>query len=87
MTKAEKRLRRSFTRKRYNMTRSQRVLAACKELKLEVFGLDLEVKTNTQKRVKLDRTKGSKPEDVLKAFCESENVAGSIKQTGLELLK
>jgi DNA repair exonuclease SbcCD nuclease subunit len=65
----------------------QRVLAACKELKLEVFGLDLEVKTNTQKRVKLDQTKGSKPEDILKAFCESENVAGNIKQTGLELLK
>jgi hypothetical protein len=66
----------------------QRVLGACKELGLEVFGIDMEVNTSPQReRVKHEPTKAITPEDILNEFCKSEKVASNIKQVGVEILK
>lgn len=64
----------------------QLVLNVCKDMKLEVFGVELQVMTNTQhERVKVKEAQ--RPDDVLSAFCKAENVASNIKRVGLEILK
>lgn len=63
----------------------QRVLAACKELGLEVFGVGMDVATNTPDRIKADVV-ATTPTDIFDSFCKSEGVAANIKQAGRELL-
>jgi len=63
----------------------QRVLAACKELGLEVYGCELRI--NNPKRRERTRLKTAKsPAEVLASFCQAENVAATIKKAGIELL-
>ena len=64
----------------------QKVLAACKELELEVFGVDLEVSTQQSERVKLQAGKLRSNREILTEFCKSEKLANNIRNTGLELL-
>jgi hypothetical protein len=65
----------------------QRVLAACRECELEVFGAELQIKTTARReRVKLKEAVATTPKDILAAFCKSENVASNIKAAGEELL-
>lgn len=65
----------------------QRVLGACKELGLEVFGIGMDVATNTPtERIKAD-VKATTPSEVFDAFCKSEGLALGIKQAGEELLR
>jgi DNA repair exonuclease SbcCD nuclease subunit len=66
----------------------QRVLAACHECELEVFGAELQIKTTARReRVKLEEAVATTPKDILAAFCKSENVASNIRAAGEELLK
>lgn len=63
----------------------QRVLAACKERGLEVYGCELKVNTS-QRRERTSLKTVKTPEDVLQAFCQAENVAAGVKKAGMELL-
>jgi hypothetical protein len=64
----------------------QRVLAACRDCELEVFGAELQVKTTARReRVKLAEAVTT-PKDILAAFCKHENVASNIKAAGEEIL-
>jgi hypothetical protein len=60
------------------------VLAICKSLGVDVFGLDMEVIGGAGRRVKV---KVINPADVFNAFCVTENVASNVKQVGQEILK
>lgn len=63
------------------------VLAACKERKLEVHGVKLEINTvKRRERAKLDDSNGSGVIGTFDQFCKSENVAGNIKKVGKEIL-
>lgn len=63
------------------------VLNACKELKLEVHGVKLEVATATKRqRTKLKDSNVTGPLGTFEQFCKSENVASNIKATGKEIL-
>ncbi len=65
----------------------RRVLAACREGGLDIFGIDCTVKASRRERVKLDEgAKANRPQDILEAFCSNEGIASNIKQAGLELL-
>lgn len=65
----------------------QNVLAACKELRLEVHGVKLEVSTTKRReRTKLDEPNGSSPAETFDQFCRSENVAKNFKEIGKEIL-
>jgi DNA repair exonuclease SbcCD nuclease subunit len=62
------------------------VLAACKKLKLEVYGAELEIKTNRRHtRLKLEE-KHVSPADVLAQFCKAENTSSQIRKIGMEIL-
>lgn len=64
----------------------QDVLAACKELKLDVFGAKLEVKT-TKRRQRLHiEGSGSGNAGIMEQFCASENLSSQIRKAGLQLL-
>ncbi len=64
----------------------QRVLAACKEAGLEVYGCELRINSSKRReRTKVGAVKT--PEEVLAAFCQAENVASNIKKVGIEFLK
>lgn len=67
----------------------QRVLAACKELGLEVYGVNIKVSASKRReRIKLGQSTHVKsPEDVLAEFCLAEGVASNVKSIGMELLK
>ena len=65
----------------------QAVLAACKELGLEVHGAKLEVSTTTRReRLKLDDQNGRSAAETFDQFCKSENVAANIKKVGKEIV-
>jgi DNA repair exonuclease SbcCD nuclease subunit len=65
----------------------QRVLDACKERGVEVFGVRLEITSSRRKSaVKHDSTL-KRPDEILEEFCKSEKVAANIKRVGFELLK
>lgn len=62
------------------------VLLACKKLKLEVFGVKLEVKTSSRLgRVGL-KAKVSTYAETLELFCKAENVSSQIKKAGMEII-
>jgi hypothetical protein len=66
----------------------QRILAACREGGLEVFGAELKINT-TARRERIRLSEGPpirSPQEVMSAFCVAEGVANNIKQAGLELL-
>lgn len=62
------------------------VMDACREMKLEVFGVTLNIKATTERKA-LKVGEGSVPEDVLTAFCSAENVPNAVKQAGVQLIK
>jgi DNA repair exonuclease SbcCD nuclease subunit len=64
----------------------QRVLGACKELGLEVFGIGMDVATNiTDVRIKAD-SKLTGPEDIFREFCRAEAIDARTAMAGRELL-
>jgi DNA repair exonuclease SbcCD nuclease subunit len=63
----------------------QDVLAACKELKLEVHGVKLEVKTTTRHQ-RITMEGGQSSADIYDKFCSTENLASKIKAMGKEIL-
>lgn len=65
----------------------RRILAACRERGLDVFGLDCTVKAGRRERVKLkDEAQTATKNEVFDAFCKSEGLAANIRQAGSELL-
>ena len=68
-------------------TQKQRVLATCKALGLEVYGVELIVNTNSRReRITAESSPSKTARQVLTSFCKAENVASNIKQAGIELL-
>lgn len=63
------------------------VVQACKEMQLEVYGIELKVKARRRERVKLGQGAPKNPFDVLNAFCANENLPTNIKKAGVDLLK
>lgn len=69
-------------------SQKRKALAVCKELKLEVFGVDVDVKTSTRKTEKKESDhQGKTKTEVLEEFCKAEKLSSQIKQTGKELLE
>lgn len=65
----------------------QSTLAACKELKLEVHGVKLEVKTTApRKQVKGTPNVAISPLETFYRFCKSENLSTHLKKVGKEIL-
>lgn len=64
----------------------QDVLAACRELKLEVYGTKLEVKTSKRRERLHVEEKHVSNTDTFNLFCKAENVSSQIKKAGLELV-
>lgn len=66
----------------------KRVLDACRDANLEVFGIDLKVNGGAKReRPRLEQgSKVERPADVLKAFCKYEATPSAIKGVGLDLL-
>ena len=67
----------------------QRVLAACREGGLEVFGVELQVNTIT-KQGRIRASEGPtirSPSEIMAAYCKAEGVASNIRAAGEELLK
>lgn len=67
-------------------TYKQRALAACRELGVEVFGVDLAVNNIKPQRPITPNTFAS-ARGVFDAYCKTENVPRSVYVTGLDLLK
>lgn len=65
----------------------RKALEACKELGLEVFGVDVDVKNISRKTEKGVSKQGKTKAEIVTDFCKNENVSSQIKQAGLELLK
>lgn len=66
----------------------RRVLAACHDIGLDVFGIDCTVKSRQRERVRLtEETRSTAPLDILDAFCKKEGIVSTIKEAGVELLK
>lgn len=59
----------------------QRILDACKEMCLDVYGVKLEVKTN--ERANRVRSEGvsNTAEDTLQQFCKAEGITGRVRKT------
>lgn len=65
----------------------QRVLDACKELGLGVFGVDLEISTSSKReRPRLGAPQAKTHLEVFDLFCQAEGVASNIKQAGRDIL-
>lgn len=63
------------------------VLAACKKLKLEVYGAKVEVKAaKRRERVYAEAKPSHDHAKILEQFCTAENVSSQIRKTGLQLL-
>ena len=68
-------------------TQKQRVLATCKALGLEVYGVELIVNSNSRReRITAENSPTKTARQVLTSFCKAENVAASVKRAGMELL-
>jgi hypothetical protein len=66
----------------------QRVLGACKELGLEVFGLTLEITgTKPSNRVRHNPEGAVSPKQVFDSYCEAEQLPANIRGAGAEVLK
>ena len=67
----------------------QKVLDVCKDMDLEVFGVEMKVAAGKHReRLRVgDMPKAKTPQEIFAAFCKSENVAGNIKAAGAELLE
>lgn len=64
------------------------ILDCCKTIGLEVYGMNLEVKTNKQpERIKGEAKGHKQPSEVLKLFCQQENLSSQIRKAGMDLLK
>ena len=63
----------------------QEVLNACKELKLEVFGVKVEVQTVQSIRLHLNEKRLGHVQ-VLEQFCKAEKIPNPVKNTGMEIL-
>lgn len=61
-------------------------LAVCKELGLEVFGTEVDVKNLSRKVTKEVKKQGKSKDEVFTDFCKNEKVSSAIKQAGAELL-
>lgn len=67
-------------------THKRKALDVCKELGLEVFGVDVDVKNTTQKARKEAIKQGKSKTEIVTQFCVNEKVSAKIKETGLKLL-
>ncbi len=59
----------------------QQVLQACKELGLEVHGIEVKIKSHKRERLRIEGT-SRQPQEVLAAFCKAESVAKDIEEVG-----
>lgn len=60
----------------------KRILDACKEMKLDVYGAKMEVKTNERtNRIRVE-TDSNSVEDIYNRFCKAEGVSSRIKKIG-----
>ena len=64
----------------------RRILAACREGGLEVFGIDCAVTGKQRERSHLNGRGKTLPSEIFDAFCLNEGVASNIKRAGRELL-
>lgn len=63
----------------------QRILAACKKVGIEVYGVELKINSSTRReRIKVGKARS--PKDILASFCTAEGVASNVKKAGMELL-
>jgi len=60
----------------------QRVLDACKELKLDVYGAKMEMKTNEVKKRSMASNTGNDPAAVFDQFSNAENLSRNIRDAG-----
>ena len=66
----------------------QQVLAACKELDLDVFGLKLEITgTAPGNRIKHDPERAVTPKQIFKSYCDEEQLPANIRGAGSEILE
>lgn len=65
----------------------KRVLSACKELGVEVYGLELKTNQGRRSEVKHKAPSGRDAVQVFNAFCKHENVPNDIKKAGLDIIK
>jgi hypothetical protein len=65
-----------------------RILAACRDLGLEVFGVELKLNEPTElKHIKPEEYPHKKsPRDILKLYCKAESTPANIRQAGFDLL-
>jgi hypothetical protein len=61
------------------------VLAACRELKLDVYGVKIDVKTNSR-RERIHAVVEKSHAATFNSFCKAENVATNIKKIGMEII-
>lgn len=65
----------------------QEVLAACRDMRLDVYGCKLEVKTSTLKKSTRDVVNVAvDPNQTFDRFCKSENLSTSLRKAGKEIL-
>ncbi len=65
----------------------RRALEACKEMGVEVYGVDLKVAPSKRKeRIKAEEGTSRTREEVFTDFCKAEKVANNIKKAGSKLL-
>lgn len=65
----------------------QRALEACKEMGVDVYGIDLKVAPSKRKeRMKFEPGTSRTREEVFTDFCKAENVANNVKKAGSKLL-
>lgn len=64
-----------------------KVIDVCKQLELEVFGVELKVLASAKSERKVSSSPGKSAGEVLQAFCLNEGVASNIKEAGISLLK
>ncbi len=66
-------------------TLKAKTLAVCKELGVDVYGVEMELLSNTP-RQRTHQPKGRTRQEILEGFCQTENVASNIKRVGEELI-
>ncbi len=65
----------------------RRILDTCREMEVQVFGVELEIDGEVHKRVSGDRVHSRSPKDIFNSFCKHEKMAANIKQVGEEFVQ
>jgi DNA repair exonuclease SbcCD nuclease subunit len=65
----------------------RKLLNICREMEVQVFGVELEIKDKKQKWVASQPVRNKKPVEIFNAFCQAEKVGPTIKEAGQTLLE